>query len=159
MKPRFSVPLAVAALGLAWALVTHSPALSDLLGFTRIESPNAWQVRAILGTWVDDANPAHIVHFEEVPAGYASPEAGIELLEGRYTFTGVFGIPGLSGVWNYESFDPLRLNVVIGSEGHFVAVGFTDRNHARMRLVDGISTAASPDVLDDPATVRFHRGE
>ncbi len=159
MKPRVTIPLAIVALGLAWAVATQAPVLSDLLGFAPIENPNQWQIRAIVGAWVDDADPANIVRFEEVPAGYASPEAGIELREGRYTFTGAFGIPGVTGIWNYESFDPLRLNVLVGGEGHFVAVGFMDHDHVRMRLLDDIDAAASPDVLNGPSTVRFHRAD
>jgi hypothetical protein len=51
----------------------------------------------------------------------------------------------------------LRLNIVHEHKGRFLAVEFSDADHIRMRLLDDIETASSPDAMSSPDARSFTR--
>ena len=128
----------VGALALYW-FTTGKP--------TRSPDVRPW----FLGTWTDENGPpGNYLRLQLVPRSSGLP--GLQLLEGKGKVQGLFGEANTAIIWNYESYEPLRLNVVIGTRTMVAPVRVLGADRMLIRWVptadvDGWSGAKA---LDGP---------
>jgi hypothetical protein len=137
--------LPILGLVLAWWMIVGSG--KDASDIER--DLHHWELEAIVGTWVEEGGePGNYLRLTQMPTGSPSFFGLLTALDSRATFFRQFGkAEKTKAVWNFENSYPLRLNVVFDTGGRFLAVGFIDRDHARMRLLDDINVAVQPGVL------------
>jgi hypothetical protein len=111
-----------------------------------------------LGSWTDDrGEPGNSVQFSLVEVQMPNAPLGMAAYEGRATFCKLFGADEVRAVWNYENFDPLRLNVVFADRGRVAAIRLLDHDHLLMRFVEHLSYWTGIDVFEGPDVVRLTR--
>lgn len=116
-----------------------------------------WELDAIIGEWepAEGRSESRVV----IQAVDVSPRSSdvVRTLSWRYKFTEAFGLKSAAGSWNYESFYPLRLNIVLADKGYFLAVKFLNHDRVQMRLFDRIEEAIKADAIQGaPEWTRIH---
>lgn len=115
---------------------------------------------AFLGTWTDESGPSgNFLRLELVRSPASGAVPGIEAFDGKGHVRGLFGQADSGVIWNYESFTPLRLNIVIGAKGMVAPVRMEGPDRMVIRLVptsdqDGWS---GPNALEGPGTLVLTR--
>jgi hypothetical protein len=111
-----------------------------------------------LGTWTDDrGEPGNSVRFSQVEVPLPNVPLGMSAYEGRATFRKLFGADEVRAKWNYENFDPLRLNVVFADRSRVAAIRLLDHDHLLMRFVEHLPYWTGIDVFEGPEVVRLTR--
>jgi hypothetical protein len=106
-----------------------------------------WELDAIIGEWEPaEGRGESKVAIKAVDVSPRSSDV-VRTLSWRYEFTEAFGFKSAEGSWNYESFHPLRLNIVLSGKGYFLAVNFLSDDRVQMRLFDRIEEAIKPDAV------------
>ena len=110
---------------------------------------------AMIGTWTDPTGePGNSIRFYTVPVKLpTSPLVGG--LEGRATAVGMLGQNRAEATWNYGSFDPLVLNINVGTISWFAAVRKLDNDHILIRFGRDPAEMMQPGAIDHPATKRL----
>jgi hypothetical protein len=105
-----------------------------------------------LGKWTEpNGEPDNYIRFYfkkiDLPN---NPVPVMEAYEGRAVFHKQLGQDEATVIYNYESFEPLRLNVIVPGKCSFASIGFVDADHMIIRFTKTIAEAAADDVFDAP---------
>ena len=108
------------------------------------------------GTWTDPSGPAgNWVKFDLVPSqGSTGP---LRAMDGRVRYKNFNGWGDGRCGWGYESFEPLRLNLVQGAPYKFAAVNLIDDDRMQIRFGDDITVLSSPAVFNSSDTLVLER--
>jgi hypothetical protein len=92
------------------------------------------------GTWTEEAGtPGNSIHIYSVRAPMPENYWGLECYEGRMDFKRHFGEEKLRTSWNFGSFEPLILNVILpGKKVRFARVRVVDSDHLLVRFGDDL---------------------
>jgi len=117
-------------------------------------------LQMIDGTWTEEGGPpGNSVRLYSVPARMPKDYVGLAAYEGRATLLKHFGQERIDTIWNYENFDPLRLNIDIPGHARFAAIKVLDPDHLLLRFGSDIGALSREDVLRHPDTKRLTRTE
>ena len=112
---------------------------------------------AMIGTWTDPAGPpGNSIRFYYVPrdipgASYA------KAYEGHITLMKFLGQEEAPAIWNYGSWDPLVLNLIVGNKAYFAAIQKVDDDHILIRFGSDPEEMYRPGAIDHPDTRRLVR--
>lgn len=124
------------------------------------DAADARERRAFLGTWTDAQGPAgNSIRFYQVARPIPGTFPGVEALEGHAVFHDLLGPGDVHVTWNFESFRPLRLNVVFPKRVTVVPVKILDDDHILIRIVDTarVDIWTNANVFDAPDVIRLTR--
>lgn len=110
-------------------------------------------------TWTDECGtPGNSIHIYSVRAATPKNYVGLECYEGRIDFKRTFGEEEIRTSWNYGSFDPIVLNVLIPEKNiHMAAVKIIDDDHLLIRFLGKLPEMPGEDVFRHPDTRRLTR--
>lgn len=105
-----------------------------------------------LGKWTDpDGPPDNYLCFYyrkiDVPN---NPVPVMELYEGRAVIHKHLEQEEATVIYNFESTNPLRLNIHVPGKCNFASIRFVDTDHMVIRFTKTIADAAADDVFDGP---------
>lgn len=104
----------------------------------------------MIGTWTDESGPpGNSIRFYLVPVDL--PGAPIVTgEEGRVTATNFQDLNSTAGQWNYGSWDPLVINIVVGKQCWFAVIVKIDDDHLRVRFGTDPTEIMRPGAIDHP---------
>jgi hypothetical protein len=107
---------------------------------------------AMIGTWTDPAGPpGNSIRFYYVPRDL--PEVPVvKAYEGHISLVKFLGEENTPADWNYGSWDPLVLNVIIGKKGYYAAIRKIDDDHIQIRFGTDAEEMYKPEAIDHPDT-------
>jgi hypothetical protein len=127
------------------AIVAGSMVVLGLLWFLLQQSgqpPAGSGEPAFQGTWTDTKGPpGNRLRLEQVARPIPIKLLDVEALEGKGLIRGLSGEGESPLTWNYESFQPLRLNVIIGKRAMVMPIRMLDVDHMFIRLVPAADVA------------------
>ncbi|HEX3150202.1 MAG TPA: hypothetical protein VHR66_19145 [Gemmataceae bacterium] len=105
---------------------------------------------AMLGTWTDEAGPpGNSIRFYQVPIDL--PGAPIATgFEGKLTVDNCLGEIQAAGQWNFGSWDPLVLNLLVGRQNWYVVIVKLDDDHLRVRFGTDPEEIMRPGAINHP---------
>jgi hypothetical protein len=123
----------------------------------RQPSPDPRLLQVHHGIWTDENGaPGNRICFWQV---IASPNSPITAIEGRVRVKDFLNRAAADGVWNFENWEPLRLNVVFQVGTYTAAVQQVDPNHLLIRFCPSsdVQELHKADWFAHPDTVRLTR--
>jgi hypothetical protein len=113
---------------------------------------------AMIGTWTDeDGPPGNSIRFYYVQGQKMPGDPVITAWEGRATVVGLLDEKEAPAIWNYGSWDPFVVNLVIGKKAWCVAFRKLDDDHLLMRFSLDAEAICQPGSIEHPETRRFKR--
>jgi len=111
----------------------------------------------MLGTWTDDAGlPGNSVRFYLI--AHDLPGAPLATaFEGRATLIRHLGEEKAEAGWNYGSWDPLVLNLLVGEKSRYAAIRKLDDDHILIRFGTDAEEMYRFEALDHRDTRRLTR--
>jgi hypothetical protein len=122
--------------------------------------PDHRELTAFLGTWTDEKGPPdNYARFNLVTRPLPNALPGVQVSEGQGRLHGLFGENNQPITWNYESHQPLRLNVSIGKRTFVAPVRLLDADHMLLRVVPttDVDVWSADEVLDGPGVIHLTR--
>jgi hypothetical protein len=103
---------------------------------------------AMLGTWTDETGPpGNSIRFYQVPIDL--PGAPLATgFEGRVTARNCLEQRASAGQWNYGSWDPLVINIIVGGQNWFAVIEKIDDDHLRVRFGTDPTEIMQPAAID-----------
>jgi hypothetical protein len=118
-------------------------------------SPDPRQLEVHHGVWTDEQGPpGNRICFWNV---VVSKTGMFSVIEGRVRVNNILGKEEANGTWNFENWQPLRLNVTFQDGGYVAAVRQIDADHLLLRYSTDVQEVTSGDVFAHPDTIRLTR--
>ena len=151
MKPRFPITSV-----LVFALFTLTPFVYVYVTNRGIAERD--ELAGVLGTWTDEAGEeGNFITFSVVRRPAPGPIPGLELWEGRVACHNFPGGNDAEGSWGYESWKPLRLNIILPDGNRVAAIKRVDRDHLLLRFVEDLPPEKWRDAFRSPEVRRLRR--
>ncbi len=118
-------------------------------------SPNPQLLQAHHGVWTDENGvPGNRICFWTVTSSHTGP---VTVVEGRVRVKDFLKRAAADGVWNFENWEPLRLNVVFQDGAWVAAVKPLGRDHLLIRFSKAVADLSTDDWFTHPDTLRLKR--
>lgn len=128
--------------------------------FNSRDAADPREITAFLGTWTDETGPpGNHVRFYQVARSIPGSLPGTEALDGHAAFQDQRGVGDVNAIWNYESWKPLRLNVIFANRATVMPVMILDHDHILIRIVDTakVEVWTNADVFEGPDVILLKR--
>jgi hypothetical protein len=120
-------------------------------------APSPIDREAMIGTWTDETGePGNSISFYLVPVDMPTSPV-ITGSEGRATICNLLGEKLGQAIWNYGSWDPLVLNINVGTQSWYAVIRKLDDEHILVRFGRDPSEIMRPGAIDHPDTKRLTR--
>lgn len=118
-------------------------------------SPDPQMLQVHHGVWTDENGvPGNRIYFWTVSPSQTGP---ITAVEGRFRVKDFLKRKAADGVWNFENWAPLRLNVVFQDDASVAAVNPVDPDHLLIRFSKVVDELSKDDWHLHPDTLRLRR--
>ena len=138
-------------------LLTAATLVVLLMFWDRQPPPNPQLLQIHHGVWTDENGaPGNRICFWTITGSQTSP---LTTIEGRVRVKNFLNRAATDGVWNFENWEPLRLNVVFQDGAYTAALRQIDQDHLLIRfcLSRDAQELHKADWFTQPDTVQLRR--